>query len=87
MTKEVGAIFEGQELDREARGFPYPHREESGGGLRPREKHGVGGLSSLIEPRGMVCIQHQTQVQLVAETDQSELYPAWRFEVSKVEAL
>jgi hypothetical protein len=44
-------------------------------------------LSSFIKPRSMLYIEHQTQVQFVAETNESKVYPAWRFEVSKVEAL
>ena len=44
-------------------------------------------LSSLIEPRSMGCTQHHTQVQFVAQTNQTKVESAWRFEVSKVEAL
>ena len=46
-----------------------------------------GRLSSLIEPRSMVCTELQTHVQFIAQTNQSKVLSAWRFEVSKVEAL
>ena len=46
-----------------------------------------GRLSSFIEPGSMVWTQPHTEMQFVAQANQSEVESARRFEVSKVEAL
>lgn len=71
--------------------LPSPHGEENRKGQEDRGGIGVDSgedrLSSFIEPRSMVRIQHQTQAQCIAETNQSKVSPSWRFEVFEVEAL